>query len=128
MLKAAAAVSRKRAEPGPPIQNLQAYLFQTYKHLLLAEMEKENGHRQRDLERHFELTSASDADAETLERKILIQQVIRRMDEWMRAIFELLTLGYSFEEIGRLRAENGHALRSKFHKRLGRLAKELNKE
>jgi hypothetical protein len=119
MVKAVALVSRKRATPGHAIENLSAYLFQTYKRLLLAEMEKQNGHRQRDLESYAALSeSRLNADAEELERKILLQQIVVRMDGWMREIFELLTLGYSFEEIGRLRDENGHALSTKFNKNL----------
>jgi hypothetical protein len=128
MVKAAALVSRKRAAPDHAIENLSAYLFQTYKHLLLAEMEKQNGHRQRDLERHAAASADAglNADAEELERRLLLQQIIARMDDWMRETFELLTLGYSFEEIGHLRHENGHALRTKFNKQLKKLANRLN--
>ncbi|MDT5296304.1 MAG: hypothetical protein QOJ76_3184 [Acidobacteriota bacterium] len=127
MIKAAALVSRRLAAPDHAIENLGAYLFQTYKHLLLAEMERRNGHRQRDLERHAALSEAGlNADAEELERRILLQQIVARMDGRMRETFELLTLGYSFEEIGRLRRENGHALRTKFNKQLKQLVKHLN--
>jgi hypothetical protein len=91
-------------------------------------MEKQNGHRQRDLDSHRAALSETklNAEAEDLERKILLQQIVGRMDSWMRETFELLTIGYSFEEIGRLRGENGHALRTRFNKRLKRLVKQLN--
>ena len=125
MLKAAAIVSRKHAEPGNVIANLSAYLYQTYKHLILAELEKENGHRQRERERLSEIESLSVSLLENVERKILVQQVIKHMDDWMREVFELLTLGHSFEEIWRLREEDAHVLRTKFSKQLKRLTKRI---
>lgn len=125
MLKAAAIVSRRRTLPDDHITNLSAYLFQTYKHLVLAELEKENGHRQREKDRQTEIEAISVSLAEDVDRKILIQQIIRRMDEWMREVFELLTLGHSFEEIGKLRGQNAHALRTKFNRHLKRLTKQI---
>lgn len=128
MLKAVAIVSRKSAEPGNLIANLSAYLYQTYKHLVLAELEKENGHRRRETERQTEIESLSVSLAEDVDRKILVQQIVRQMDDWMREVFELLTLGHTFEEIGRLRNQNAHALRTKFNKHLKRLTKQIQSE
>lgn len=125
MLKAAAIVTRRLSLPDVRIANLPAYLFQTYKHLVLAELEKQSGHRKREAERRIELEALSGSLAENVDRKILIQQIMRRMDSRMREVFELLILGHSFEEIGKLRGENAHALRTRFHKRLKRLTKEL---
>jgi hypothetical protein len=128
MLKAAAIVSRKHAEPESLIANLSAYLFQTYKHLVLAELEKENGHRQREKERQTEIESLSVSLTEDLDRKILVQQLMGRMDDWMREVFELLVLGHTFEEIGRFRNQNAHVLRTKFNKRLKRLTKQIQSD
>jgi hypothetical protein len=128
MLKAVAVVSRKYAEPGNLIANLSAYLYQTYKHLVLAELKKENGHRQRATERETELESLSVSLAEDVVRKILVEQIMRQMDDWMREVFELLVLGHTFEEIGRLRDQNGHALGNKFNKHLKRLMKQIPRD
>lgn len=125
MLKAAAIVSRKHAEPGNLIANLSAYLYQTYRHLVLAELEKENGHRRREKERQGEIESISVSLVEDVDRKILVQQIMQQMDDWMREVFELLMLGHSFEEIGKLREQNAHALRTKFNKHLKRLMKQI---
>jgi hypothetical protein len=125
MLKAAAVVSRKYVEPGNLIANLSAYLYQTYKRLVLAELEKENGHRQRERERHTEIESLSVSLAEDVDRKILLQQIIKQMDDWMRGVFELSMLGHTFEEIGKFRNQNAHALRTKFNKKLKRLRKQF---
>jgi hypothetical protein len=106
MLKAAALVSRKYLEPGMHIENLSAYLFHAYKRLVLAELEKENGRRKRNADIYEELVSRPD-EADDVNRKILIEQIMRRMDPWTRGVFELLILGYSFEEIGEARGKSG---------------------
>jgi hypothetical protein len=125
MLRAAAIVTRRLSLPDVRIANLPAYLFQIYKHLVLAELEKQSGHRKREVDRRTELEALSFPLAEDIDRKILIQQIMRRMDSRMCEVFELLILGHSFEEIGRLRGQNGHALRTGFHKQLKRLTKEI---
>lgn len=125
LLKSAAIATRRHALPDAYIANLPAYLFQTYKHLVLAELEKENGHRQRETERHTEIEALSVSLAEDVDRKILIQQIMQRMDDWMRGVFELRMLGHSFEEIGKLRGQNAHALRTKFNKHFKRLTKQI---
>lgn len=128
MLKAAASVSRKHLDPDVHVESLPDYLFKAYKRLVLAELEKQNGHRRRDAERHAEAASLPDTTADDMDRKILIQQLIRHMDAWMREIFELLILRYTFEEIGKMRGESGHHIRTKFNKRLKRLKKQLEAE
>lgn len=128
MLKAAASVSRKHLDPSVKIESLPDYLFQAYKRLVLAELEKQNGHRRRDAELHAEAASQPDTVAADLERKILIQQLMQRMDAWTREIFELLTLHYTFEEIGRMRGENGNKIRAMYSKKLKGLKKRLESE
>jgi DNA-directed RNA polymerase specialized sigma24 family protein len=128
LLKAAAQVSRLRAQQPDQITNLTAYLQQTYKRLVLAELEKENGHRQREEELARELSSLLCSPSEELDRKILIQQLVRRMDEWTRQVFEWLALGHSFEEIGRALGRSPHATRNKYHERLKRLMQQIAAE
>jgi hypothetical protein len=128
MLKAAASVSQKYLDPGVQIESLPNYLFKAYKRLVLAELEKRNGRRDRDAERHAEASSLPDTTAADIDRKILIQQIINRMDAWTREIFELLTLRYNFEEVGKMRGESGHRIRTKFAKKLKSLKKHLEAE
>ena len=128
MLKAAASVSRKYLDPNVHIESLPDYLFKSYKRLVLAELEMQNGHRRREAERHAEAASLPDATVADMDRKILIQQIIRRMDAWTREIFELLILRYTFEEIGKMRGENGHHIRTKYGKKLKGLKKLLEAE
>jgi len=125
MLKAAALVSRKRAENPGQIANIRAYLFQTYKRLVLAEMQKENGHEAA-LEAGLE--AASHSLVEEVDRKILVEQIVRRMDRWTRQVFEWLTLGHTFEEIGQALGKSPPATRNKFRDQLNRLMKQIEAE
>lgn len=129
MLKAAALVTRRRAAPGAEVENLRAYLYQTYKHLVLAELEKESGHRRRESEAFGDGAAPTpEADPPVdIERHILVQQLMRRMDGWTREVFELLTLGYSFEMIARLKNKKSNVIRSKFNKQLKRLMADINR-
>jgi ATP/maltotriose-dependent transcriptional regulator MalT len=126
MLKSVAEVSRVRAGKINHIGNLKGYLSITYKHLVLERLEKENGHRRRDRQMlDLSLPASSEAD---LDRKILIQQLIRRMDPWTRRVFELLVLGYSNEEIGHALGMQANVVRSKYHKSIMRLKKQIEDE
>lgn len=128
LMKACAQVTRKRASAPETIVNLAAYLYRTWQRLVLDELEKENGHRR------LEATLAADA-AEThalthssaeLEQRILLQQVIKHMDDWMRRVFEYLTLGFSYDEIAAELGGNGHAIRVKYDRQIRALAQRLN--
>jgi len=125
MIKAVTTVSRIHASADNHITNLSAYVYQAYKHLVLAELEKENGHRRRETERQTEIDSLTVSLAEDVDRKILIQQIRRRMDDWMREVFEFMILGHTFEEIGNIRNQNAHSLRTKYNKHLKRLTKQI---
>jgi len=122
MFKAASKVTAAQ-KAGTTVVNLKYYLLKSYKHLLLAELEKENG-RKRILSEHVSIISPSSPDAEAeLHRKILINQLRLEMDDWMREIFDHLRLGYSFEELAEHYKMGANVLRSKFSKRLARLKK-----
>lgn len=103
------------------IREPAAYLFQTYKRLVLAELEKLNGHRRHDAAA-ADILRPPAVDAAETERRILVAQLLRRMDPWSREIFENLALGYSFDEIGRVLGRNPHVVRNRFRLALQRLA------
>lgn len=128
MLRAAAGVTRIHLDPDQRIENLPAYLYTAYKRLVLAELEKQNGHRRRDAELHAALASQSDTTADELDRKIELQRLYRRMDQWTREIFVLRTLGHTFDEIGQKRGASGHGIRTKFNEKLRRLLQDLEAE
>lgn len=126
MLKSVAEVSRVRAAKIDHIGNLKAYLSITYKRLVLERLEKENRHRRCDRQM-LDITSLGSGEA-ALDRKILIQQLIQRMDQWTRQVFELLVLGYSNEEIGHALGMQANVVRSKYHKSIMRLKKQIEDE
>lgn len=122
MFKAASKVTAAQ-KAGTQIVNLKYYLLKSYKHLLLADLEKENGRRRILSENGFAASSSLlDAEAQ-LHRKILINQLRLEMDDWMREVFDHLRLGYTFEELAEHYGMAANVLRSKFSKKLARLKK-----
>jgi len=125
LLRAVAIVSRVYQERPDQINNLKAYLYRTFKRLVLDHLEKENGHRRLEIENLSKLVHPGDSTSADVERKILVQQIMRRMDAWMREVFELLMLGHTFEEIGPKFNQSAHLIRTKFSKELSKLTKRI---
>jgi DNA-directed RNA polymerase specialized sigma24 family protein len=129
MMKAAAKVSRRKAEfPAEEIHDLKGYLFKVFKNIVFSELEKEAGHRKfAAVLEHKALDRAEDLTQE-LERKILIDELIQRMDPQTRSVFELLVLGYTFEEIATRTNGKANVLRSRFSKRVRSLSQRIRQE
>jgi DNA-directed RNA polymerase specialized sigma24 family protein len=123
--RAVASVSALPAEKRRQIRDPAAYLFQTYKRLVLSELEKVNGRRVRELE-NAELLRGEIDDVARIERDILIEELVGRMDAWTREVFESLVLGYTFDEIGAVMGSNPHVVRNRFRLALRRLAATLD--
>ena len=119
--RAVAAVSAVSSDRRAGIRDLRAYLFQTYKRLVLAELEKLNGHRALDVAA-ADVTRPASFEADNIERHILVAELVHRMDPWTKEVFENLTLGYSFDEIGRALGSNPHVIRNRFRLACRRLA------
>lgn len=124
MLKAVASVSRVRHKDPNSIKKLPAYLFFSYKRLLLAELEKENGHHAR-LAAHEAESGKGETDEEKLNRQILINEIRRQMDEWTREVFDLLCLGYKYEDLVPECGSAANVIRSKYHKKVEKLAQQV---
>jgi len=125
--RAVAAVSRMTPDRKLQIRDLRAYLFQAYKRLVLAELEKVNGHRTRDVAA-AEILRPLSSEARDIERHILVAELVHRMDPWAREVFENLTLGYSFDEIGQALRSNPHVVRNRFRLALRRLASTIGQK
>jgi DNA-directed RNA polymerase specialized sigma24 family protein len=125
LLKACALVTRARASQSARIDNLAAYLFLSFKRLALERLEIENGHRR--LEAEFLLAPAAE-EAPDPDEKILIQQIVRRMDAPTREVFELLLLGFTFEEIAEKYGRSAAVLRAVYSRRIRRLVRRVNAE
>ena len=121
MYHAAAIVTRIFASEPSKIQSLPGYLFITYKRLVLTELKKENSHRL--IEEGLSATMPPETSAQSVEQKILIEQIRRRMEPKMCKVFELLVLGYSFEEIAPEVGMRANALRSYHSKQIQKIIK-----
>ncbi len=128
MSKACARVTRRRADDPAAIENLPAYLFQTWRRLLLDEQEKQNGRRQREEEMAESPPPAPDSVAGDLDRKILFQQIYKHMDERTRRVYRYLELGYTFPEISKKLGQNPDVLRATFHKQIKKLKRQFAPE
>ena len=124
LLKASALVTRARTQQITQIENLPAYLFRTFKRLLLERLEIENGHRR--MEAEFLLEPR--VEPVDLDEKILVQQIVRRMDAPTRKVFELLLLGFTFEEIAARTGRGANIVRATYSKRIKRLIRLVNAE
>jgi AraC-like DNA-binding protein len=123
LLRAAAQVTRARDERSHRINELDGYLFQTFKHIILAELEKDiNRHR---FETVAQLDEEWHAQADNVERRILLNELVEAMDEWTRNIFEWLTLDYTFDDIARRLGMNSRVVRTKYNRHLDRLMKQI---
>lgn len=121
LMKAAANVSRLHNSRPHDITNLRAYLFKSFKYLVLAELKKRRLHEDLNTRAHLEAVSSAEASAEELHRKILVEQLMLAMDPWTREVFELRVLGYDFDEIGRGRRMLGASVRNRFNKSIKEL-------
>jgi DNA-directed RNA polymerase specialized sigma24 family protein len=128
MVKAVAAVSRVRSQQPRKILNLKSYLYQTFKHLVLAEIKKQLGHREMESEFVPSSSPLPGTIAEDLDRKILTKEVVLRMNPDMRRVFELLSLGYSFDEIAQVTGSGkGKNVRDRYRRHVQALRHEINK-
>lgn len=115
----------------PPITNLPAYLFSTYKHLLWAYVRRAQ-HEVKLSESDWGRLSASASPLQTIEAKILIEEIVKRMKEEERFIFNCLALDYSYREISEMYGRQfgtklgENVLRSKFSKAVKKLAEEIS--
>jgi len=121
MMAAVVGVSRI---PPESIELLSRYLFKAYRRQLF-----EHGRKMRSAEIAVPIEDYNLIDdhvARQIEQKILLEEIVARMDEETLQIYEKLILGHSFEQIARAQDEHANVLRSRFSKRLKKIATEIN--
>jgi DNA-directed RNA polymerase specialized sigma24 family protein len=126
MLKTIARVSRRR-QSGDQIANLERYVLLVYKRLVLAAARRDKRFESIELESHRNQSLYFKA-LEEIERTILVDELIRRMEPAIAVIFERRILGYSFAEIAQEQKGSAPVLRNKFRRALLRLAHEIDCE
>ena len=120
MIRAVAKVSRRLQRPAPNLKTpgaRKAYLFTAFTRCLFDERQKKDDFN-RTTPDDVEALADDDGLAAQIERKILLEEIVRHMDPKTRYIYEQLTLGYSFEEIAEAKGTQANRLRSAFSKRL----------
>ena len=118
--KVCAKITERRAARAIQIVNLRAYIQTAFKHEVLAQLKR---NRSTDAELSGEPITDSGLH---IDQKILVEQILARMDHEDRRITELLILGYSFEEIAKKDGRRSNVLRSRHSKLLKRIKRELN--
>lgn len=129
LLKAASQVSRKYEAAECSIENPTAYLYSTFRHLILAELKRQKHHSELDAE--FQKRWAEENlinEDESIYRKILIQQLCARMDDWTREVFEMQVLGYQYKDLVPKYGASENIIRSKYSKALVKLKNRIQEE
>lgn len=123
MLRAIALVSKRNRSQ--TIGNMKGYLILVFKRCVWEEARRA---------KRFECFSINDLETlydeanSELDRMILVKEIVAKMDIETASIFEKLILGYSFAEIALECQTSPTALRTKFRRRLGRLASHIKNE
>jgi hypothetical protein len=123
LLKAASQVTRARDERGHHVNELDGYLLQTFKRIVLAESERDDNRRR--FESEAGLGTEWRSQASNVERRILLAEIVSLMDAWTRSVFEWLTLDYTFDEVARHLGMNPKVLRNKYHRHVSALIKRV---
>lgn len=129
MIQAVAKVSHRLTQPAPYLKTpgeLKAYLFTAFRRCLLDKFTREHPKEVAPAALE-EIADQTDPDglAAQIERKILLEEIVRHMDSKTRSIYESLILGYSFAEIAEAEGIQSNQLRSMFSKRLKKLASQF---
>jgi len=117
--KVCAKITEKRAAGAIQIVTLKAYIQTAFKHEVLAQLKR---YRSADVD----LSNEPSDYGLDMDQKILVEQILARMDTEDRRITELLILGYSFEEIARKHGMRSNVIRSRHSKVLKRIKRALN--
>lgn len=139
MLITVARVSKIKSERND-IDSVRNYLWLVFKRLLVEELKRnrkfEDSHISfDDLNQpgggpwqHSEIPVTGEDIIERLNKAILIEELLRRMDHETCAIFEKLILGYTFSEIAKSHSQSAPVIRNKFRRRMIRLAEQIREQ
>jgi len=124
----------KRHRGKGAIRDLEGYLFGTFKHRLNRELIKEEKLSEviesvgstSEMER---LDSVKDEDWEpNLEKDLLVQELLRRMDDWMRNVYMDLRFGFKWKDIAKRLGMTQQQVKMRFRRNFERLLREIEGE
>jgi len=116
------------------IRNLEAFLVGTFQHRLSRAIVREKNLTDAieflpSADDLAELKHARDEDwAASLENQLLIKELLRRMDEWTRAVWMERQNGYSWKKIAKHLGMNEHQLKMRFRYNIDKLRREIEGE
>ncbi len=129
LMQAAAKVSLKYKSGETEIKHLRSYLWISFRNLLLAEAKKNERHRELE-EKYFEtLSSFLQGNARSEEdrvcRRILMEEIVSKMDKWTRDVYEYLALGYKYKDLVPKYGPAENSIRMKFSRNLKKIAGDI---
>ena len=95
---------------------------------MLDEIERKGLHSTLNAEYAARLEPTTRRSEDEIINIIQVNEIRDRADEWLREVLDLYLMGHTFEEIARFKGDRANGIRSKFSKRMKRLAKELGGE
>jgi len=124
LLTVCARITKARSEDRIHIKSLNAYVFRSYQHEILGQLQRRRLHEALTLANYASIEGTqTDID---VERKILLEQIIARMDERNLRVFRLRVLGHSLEEIARMLDRPSNVIRNEFSRQLKKIRQELD--
>jgi DNA-directed RNA polymerase specialized sigma24 family protein len=123
LLKVCARITAARASARIQIDNLKGYIFQSYRYEILRLLQERRSHE----ELITKLPEAVQTEpVEDVLKKIMLEEIVARMDRGNRRVFELRVLGHSYEEIAEELGVSSNILRNNFSRQVRKIKAELD--
>ena len=109
------------------VRNMESYLLGGFRHRFQRELLKERRYRQKllpteSVEQLETIGRIQDwVPVERMERELLVQQTVERMDPWTRRVWSYIKYGYSIKEISRHLDLTEYQVEFRYRRRLARL-------
>jgi DNA-directed RNA polymerase specialized sigma24 family protein len=109
------------------VTNMESYLLGGFRHRFQRELLRERRYRQKllpteSVEQLETIGRIQDwVPVERMERELLVQQTVERMDPWTRRVWSYIRYGYSIKEISRHLDLTEYQVEFRYRRRLARL-------
>ena len=128
MFRAVAQVTQMIGKRSKEIENLGGYIWVTFSRLMVQEIETRTLHSELDAKYAARFAPTTSRSEDEIINIIQINEIRDRADEWLREVLEFYLLGHTFEEIADLMGGRANRIRSKFSKKMKKLAKQVRGE
>ncbi len=128
MLRAVAQVTRAMGKRTEKVEKLEGYLWVTFRRMLVQKLEEIALHSKLDAEYAARFVPSIQRSEDEIIKIILMREIYDRADDWLRQVIEFLELGHTYEEIAEFMGGRANVIRSKFSKRIRKLANQIRAE